>query len=67
MLPPLTTVRMSCADIAQVAFATLRHRIEPGFARHIARPVETSLIVRQSTAAPQGERPAPARHKRSSE
>jgi len=64
MLPPLTTVRMSCADIAQVAFATLRHRIEPGFARHIARPVETSLIVRQSTAAPQGERPAPARHKR---
>ncbi len=34
MLPPLTTVRMSCADIARAAFATLRHRIEPGSARH---------------------------------
>ena len=49
MLPPLTTVRMSCADIAQVAFSTLRHRIEVGSARHATHPVETSLIVRQTT------------------
>ena len=55
ILPPLTTVRMSCADIAQVAFSTLRHRIEPGPARHTMRPVETSLIVRQTTGAPSGE------------
>ena len=54
MLPPLTTVRMSCTDIAQVAFATLRHRLESGSARHAARVVETSLIVRQTTGAPQG-------------
>jgi LacI family transcriptional regulator len=66
MLPPLTTVRMSCADIAQVAFATLRHRIEPGSARHAARPVETSLIVRQTTGAPQGTRPGSTRQKRPS-
>ena len=56
MLPPLTTVRMSCADIAQVAFATLRHRIEPGSTRHVMRLVETSLIVRQTTGVPGGER-----------
>jgi LacI family transcriptional regulator len=52
MLPPLTTVRMSCADIAQLAFATLRQRIEPSAARHAAPPVETKLIVRQTTAPP---------------
>lgn len=52
MLPPLTTVRMSCADIAQVAFSTLRHRIEVGSARHTSHPVETQLIIRQTTGAP---------------
>jgi hypothetical protein len=47
---------MSCADIAQVAFSTLRHRIECGSARHAMRPVETRLIVRQTTGAPSQER-----------
>ena len=56
MLPPLTTVRMSCADIAQVAFSILRHRIEPGPSRLAMHPVETSLIVRQTTGVPPGER-----------
>jgi DNA-binding LacI/PurR family transcriptional regulator len=55
MLPPLTTVRMSCADIAQVAFATLRHRIEPTSTGHAVAPVETKLIVRQTTGRPAGE------------
>jgi DNA-binding LacI/PurR family transcriptional regulator len=63
MLPPLTTVRMSCADIAQVAFSTLRHRIESGPARHAMRPVETRLIVRQTTGAPSGERVEVTRNK----
>jgi LacI family transcriptional regulator len=54
MLPPLTTVRMSCADIAQVAFATLRHRIEPTSVRSIAQAVETKLIIRQTTGKPPG-------------
>jgi LacI family transcriptional regulator len=66
MLPPLTTVRMSCAEIAQVAFATLRHRIEPGSARHAARPVGTSLIVRQTTGAPRDMRSSSTRQKRPS-
>lgn len=57
MLPPLTTVRMSCADIARAAFATLRHRIEPGSTRFAMRPVETKLIVRQTTGRPAGETP----------
>jgi DNA-binding LacI/PurR family transcriptional regulator len=56
ILPPLTTVRMSCADIARVAFGTLRHRIESGAARHAASPVETKLILRQTTGRPSGER-----------
>jgi LacI family transcriptional regulator len=56
MLPPLTTVRMSCADIAQVAFSTLRYRIDPSSSRPAIRPVETSLIVRQTTGAPPGKR-----------
>jgi LacI family transcriptional regulator len=64
MLPPLTTIRMSCAAIAQVAFATLRHRIEPGSARYAARPVDTSLILRQSTGAPRVAQPTPVRTKR---
>jgi LacI family transcriptional regulator len=54
MLPPLTTVRMSCADIARVAFATLRHRIEPGSTGRAAAPVETMLILRQTTGRPAG-------------
>jgi DNA-binding LacI/PurR family transcriptional regulator len=57
MLPPLTTVRMSCADIARVAFATLRHRIEPGSTRYAVRPVETKLILRQTTGRPSREPP----------
>jgi DNA-binding LacI/PurR family transcriptional regulator len=52
MLPPLTTVRMSCADIAQVAFSILRHRIEASNPRQGVRPVETKLVVRQTTAPP---------------
>jgi DNA-binding LacI/PurR family transcriptional regulator len=60
MLPPLTTVRMSCSDIAQVAFSTLRHRIETASGRHAGPPVETKLIIRQTTGAPsqQGSRPS---------
>jgi DNA-binding LacI/PurR family transcriptional regulator len=55
MLPPLTTVRMSCADIAQVAFATLRHRIESDPGRYAVCPVETKLILRQTTGRPAAE------------
>lgn len=49
MLPPLTTVRMSCSDIAHAAFSLLRHRIESDAARKTPPPVRTSLVVRQTT------------------
>jgi LacI family transcriptional regulator len=52
MLPPLTTVRMSCAQIAKAAFATLRHRIEPVSTHHALPPITTKLILRQTTGAP---------------
>jgi LacI family transcriptional regulator len=62
MLPPLTTVRMSCADIAQVAFSTLRNRIEASTNRHTPvpaiSPVDTKLILRQTTAPPQQAEPS---------
>ncbi len=54
MLPPLTTVRMSCADIAEAAFSVLRHRIEASGTRKASPPVHTSLVVRQTTAPPRG-------------
>jgi LacI family transcriptional regulator len=56
MLPPLTTVRMACADIAQNAFTILRNRIESASTGD-AVAVETRLIVRQSTGAPRNARP----------
>jgi DNA-binding LacI/PurR family transcriptional regulator len=56
MLPPLTTVRMACADIAQNAFTILRNRIESASTGD-AVAVETRLIVRQSTGAPRSARP----------
>ncbi|HEX6773084.1 MAG TPA: LacI family DNA-binding transcriptional regulator [Acidobacteriaceae bacterium] len=55
MLPPLTTVRMSCAQIAKAAFATLRHRIEPASTHHAPPLITTKLILRQTTGAPYAE------------
>jgi DNA-binding LacI/PurR family transcriptional regulator len=63
-LPPLTTVRMSCEDIARAAVRTLRGKLEgSGFA---PGPIPTQLIVRQTTGYPRdtrmgaaGGRPAP--------
>lgn len=46
MMPPLTTVRMSGRDIAARAVTALVHTSDP------VAPVTTTLIVRQSTAAP---------------
>jgi LacI family transcriptional regulator len=53
-LPPLTTIRLSRADLARAAFEALRQQAEdPGNPR-IQREflVSTSLVVRGSTAAP---------------
>ncbi len=53
-LPPLTTIRLSRADLARAAFDALRLQAEepqnPGIQREFL--VSTSLVLRGSTAAP---------------
>jgi LacI family transcriptional regulator, galactose operon repressor len=53
-LPPLTTIRLSRADLARAAFKALHQQAEephnPGMQREFL--VSTSLVVRGSTAAP---------------
>jgi LacI family transcriptional regulator len=56
MLPPLTTVQMSCKELAVAAVDALRAGIEPNHpkARQIEWQIGTRLVVRQSTAFPRG-------------
>ena len=60
MLPPLTTVRMSCADLAEAAVQALRAGIEPGHPQSAQKewPIATRLVVRRSTDYPSGSLPA---------
>jgi LacI family transcriptional regulator len=53
-LPPLTTIRLSRADLARAAFDALRQQAEAEPGAQIQREflVSTSLVVRGSTAAP---------------
>jgi len=60
MLPPLTTVQMSCNDLATAAVEALRAGIERDHpkAAQTEWPISTRLVVRQSTAFPRGSLPA---------
>lgn len=60
MLPPLTTVQMSCRDLAAAAVEGLRAGIEPDHPKHGKREwnISTRLVVRQSSAFPRGSLPA---------
>jgi LacI family transcriptional regulator len=53
-LPPLTTIRLSRADLARAAFEALRQQAEDPSNPKMLREflVSTSLVVRGSTAAP---------------
>lgn len=52
-IPPLTTVRMSCRDLAQAAITSLLAHIQPTEAKPpIRTTVTTRLIVRQTTGLP---------------
>jgi len=53
-LPPLTTIRLSRADLAKAAFEALRLQAEEPENAKMQREflVSTSLVVRDSTAAP---------------
>jgi LacI family transcriptional regulator len=56
MLPPLTTVQMSCRDLATAAVEALRAGIESDHPRAAQRewPIQTRLVVRRSTDFPRG-------------
>jgi DNA-binding LacI/PurR family transcriptional regulator len=56
MLPPLTTVQMSCKELAIAAVEALRAGIEPNHpkAKQTEWQINTRLVVRQSTAFPRG-------------
>ena len=60
MLPPLTTVQMSCQDLASAAVEALRAGIEPDHPKAAKKEwqITTRLVVRQSTAFPRGSLPA---------
>ena len=60
MLPPLTTVQMSCRDLATAAVEALRAGIEPEHpkASKTEWHIPTQLVVRQSSAFPRGTLPA---------
>jgi LacI family transcriptional regulator len=63
MLPPLTTVQMSCKHLATAAVQALRAGIEPDHpqAQQKEWPISTQLVVRQSTSYPRGSLPALAK------
>jgi LacI family transcriptional regulator len=70
-IPPLTTVRMSCKDLAQAAVRSLLTQMQPGESKSESRAatgVSTRLIVRQTTGLPKGAlhdlQPKPSRRKR---
>ena len=60
MLPPLTTVQMSCRDLAAAAVEGLRAGIELDHPKHGRREwhIPTRLVVRQSSTFPRGSLPA---------
>jgi len=60
MLPPLTTVQMSCKDLATAAVEALRAGIEKEHPKAAKKEwqIPTRLVVRQSSAFPRGTLPA---------
>ena len=56
MLPPLTTVQMSCRELAMAAVEALRAGIELAHGKAAQRewPIATRLVVRRSTGSPIG-------------
>jgi LacI family transcriptional regulator len=67
MLPPLTTVRMSCKELAEAAVQALRAGIEKDNPQSAQKewPIATRLVVRRSTEFPRGSLPATEKRKAS--
>src|SRR5271155_5176789 len=53
-IPPLTTIQMSCFELARAAVTALRALVEEGGEAKRNYKIETSLIVRESTGSPRG-------------
>jgi LacI family transcriptional regulator len=52
--PPLTTIQMSCFELARAAVMALRAHVEGTPAPHRDYPIKTRLVVRESTGFPRG-------------
>jgi LacI family transcriptional regulator len=60
MLPPLTTIQMSCKDLAAAAVEALRAGIESDHPKILKKEwqIPTKLVVRRSSTFPRGTLPA---------
>jgi len=52
--PPLTTIQMSCFELARAAVMALRAHVEGTLTPQRDYPIETRLVVRESTGFPRG-------------
>jgi len=52
--PPLTTIQMSCFELARAAVMALRAHVEGTPVPQRFYPIETRLVVRESTGVPRG-------------
>src|ERR1035438_4524558 len=53
-IPPLTTIQMSCFELAKGAVMALRAHVEQTPAPKRDYPIETQLVVRETTGYPRG-------------
>jgi DNA-binding LacI/PurR family transcriptional regulator len=53
-IPPLTTIQMSCFELAQAAVTALRSHVEEGAEPKRSYKIDTQLVVRESTGFPKG-------------
>ena len=53
-IPPLTTIQMSCFELARAAVTALRAHVEEGGEPKRNYNIDTHLVVRQSTGFPRG-------------
>jgi DNA-binding LacI/PurR family transcriptional regulator len=53
-IPPLTTIQMSCFELARAAVTALRAHVEEGGDPKRTYKINTNLVVRESTGFPKG-------------
>jgi len=53
-IPPLTTIQMSCFELARAAVTALRAHVEEGGEPKRLYKIDTHLVVRESTGFPRG-------------